>query len=76
MNITIDDINNELVELENEYKLLPSSQLKAKIDRLKKELWALEEKLQKDKNDFYIKFEEDKRKNDENKKTNKPKRYK
>lgn len=73
MDMSIDDINNELAKLENEYKLSPTSQLKARIDHLK---WHLEEKLQKDKNEFYAKLEENKRKNDENKKTNKPKRYK
>lgn len=65
MDMSIDDIKNEIAELENEYKLFPSSQKKAQIDRLKKDLWSLEEKLQKDKNEFYAKLEEDNRKKDE-----------
>lgn len=47
MDMSIDDIEKEIAELEDEYKLFPSSQLKAKIDRFKKELWYFEEKLQK-----------------------------
>lgn len=73
MDMSIDDIKNEIAELENKYKPNIPEHIKAKIDHLK---WCLEEKLQKDKNEFYAKLDENKRKNEENKKTNKPKRYK